>query len=139
MEEENQELSAAELAKEYIRLRDKRAELKAAYDVRDKKLEERMDELTAQMLVLCEDTQATSIRTDYGTIIQRVESSFSTTNWDALYDVINEHGAPWLLWKRINNTAMKEFLAENPEVYPPGLNMENKRTIMVRRPSKKVD
>ena len=135
---EEVEVSAAELAEQYIRIRDKRDELKAAYSERDKKLEERMDALTAQMLVLCETTQATSIRTDAGTIIQRMETSFSTTNWDTVYEVINEYDAPWLLWKRINNTAMKEFLAENPDVYPAGLNVENKRTIMVRRPSKKV-
>ena len=135
---EEVEVSAAELAEQYIRIRDKRDELKAAYSERDKKLEERMDALTAQMLVLCETTQATSIRTDAGTIIQRTETSFSTTNWDTVYEVINEYDAPWLLWKRINNTAMKEFLAENPDVYPAGLNVENKRTLMVRRPSKKV-
>jgi len=133
-----QEVSAAELAEQYIRLRDKRDELKAAYSERDKKIEERMDALTAKMLVLCEATQASSIRTDAGTIIQRTETSFSTSNWDTMYEVINEYDAPWLLWKRINNTAMKEFLADHPEVYPAGLNMENKRTIMVRKPSKKI-
>lgn len=137
-EEVEQELSASELAEQYIRLRDKREELKTAYSERDKKIEARMDELSAKMLVLCEKTQATSIRTDAGTIIQRTESSYSTNNWDTMYEVINEYDAPWLLWKRINNTAMKEFLADHPEVYPAGLNVENKRTIMVRKPSKKI-
>jgi hypothetical protein len=50
-----------------------------------------------------------------------------------MYRFIKEHDAYGLLEKRIQQTHMKEFLAENPDVYPQGMNVENQFTVVVRR------
>jgi hypothetical protein len=44
-----------------------------------------------------------------------------------------ENNAPELLEKRIQQTHMKEFLEENPDVLPAGLNVDSQYTITVRR------
>ena len=46
---------------------------------------------------------------------------------------IIEHKAVDLLEKRIHQSNMKQFLEENPEVLPPGLNVDAEYTITVRR------
>ena len=50
-----------------------------------------------------------------------------------MYDFIEETGAFALLEKRIHQTHMKEFLSENPDLFPKGMNVENEYTVVVRR------
>jgi hypothetical protein len=46
---------------------------------------------------------------------------------------MQEHGAMGLLDKRIQQTSMREFLEENPEVHPPGLHVDSEYEITIRR------
>jgi hypothetical protein len=46
---------------------------------------------------------------------------------------IVEHKVPELLEKRIQQTNMKQFLEEHPELLPPGLNVDSEYTVTVRR------
>jgi hypothetical protein len=46
---------------------------------------------------------------------------------------IVENEAVDLLEKRIHQGNMKQFLEENPEVLPPGLNADSEYSITVRR------
>jgi hypothetical protein len=46
---------------------------------------------------------------------------------------IVEHGVPDLLDKRIHQSNMKQFLEENPDLLPPGLNVDKEYSITVRR------
>jgi hypothetical protein len=50
-----------------------------------------------------------------------------------MYSFIEGQGAFGLLEKRLHQTNMKDFLAENPDLYPVGLNVENSYTVVVRR------
>jgi hypothetical protein len=50
-----------------------------------------------------------------------------------MYAFIQEHGAFDLLEKRIQQKNMKQFLEENEGVFPPGLNIEQEYTIVIRR------
>jgi hypothetical protein len=50
-----------------------------------------------------------------------------------MYQFIKEHDAFGLLEKRIQQSHMKEFIQENPDVYPVGMNVENQFTVLVRR------
>ena len=121
------------LAEVYIKIRDKRAQLKQAFEAKDNELEEQMQVLSDEMLEVCKRLEADSVRTQHGTIIRSVKSRYWTNDWDSMYQVIKEHGAFGLLEKRLHQTNMKEFLAENPSFYPVGLNVENSYTVVVRR------
>jgi hypothetical protein len=50
-----------------------------------------------------------------------------------MYDFIEKHGAFGLLEKRLHQTNMKDFLAENPDILPMGLNVDSEYTVVVRR------
>lgn len=121
------------LAEVYIKIRDKRAQLKQVFEAKDNELEEQMQVLSDEMLEVCKRLEADSVRTQHGTIIRSVKSRYWTNDWDSMYQVIKEHGAFGLLEKRLHQTNMKEFLAENPSFYPIGLNVENSYTVVVRR------
>lgn len=117
----------------YLKIRDKRAENKREFENVDRDLEEQQKMLAEQMLDTCKEMNADSIRTPHGTIIRSVKSKYWTGDWDSMYNFIKEHGAFGLLEKRLHQTNMKDFLNENPDVMPMGLNVENEYTIVVRR------
>lgn len=122
-----------ELTAVYIRIRDERAALKHKYEQADLALEEQMNVLAEEMLNLCKKIGADSIRTKAGTIIRSVKSRYWTNDWDSMYRFIKEHDAFPLLEKRLHQSHMKEFLTENPDLLPAGLNVESEYTVSVRR------
>ena len=117
----------------YLKIRDKRSELKREFENQDKDLEEQQKMLAEQMLESCKELGADSIKTPHGTIIRSVKSKYWTGDWDSMYTFIKEHDAFGLLEKRLHQTNMKDFLHENPDVMHMGLNVENEYTIVVRR------
>ena len=122
------------LAGVYIKIRDARTALKAEFTTQDSVLQEQMDLLEANMLDACKDLNASSIKTQHGTIIRSVKSRYWTNDWDSMYTFIKEQGAFGLLEKRLHQTNMKEFLVENPDLLPMGLNVESEYTVVVRKP-----
>jgi hypothetical protein len=117
----------------YIKIRDKRSANKKVFEAEDQDLEDQMKVLAQEMLDVCKEMNADSIRTPHGTIIRSVKSRYWTNDWDSMYGFIEETGAFGLLEKRLHQTNMKDFLAENPDLYPKGLSVENEFTVVVRR------
>ena len=117
----------------YIKIRDKRSANKKIFEAEDQDLEEQMKVLAQEMLDVCKDMNADSVRTPHGTIIRSVKSRYWTNDWDSMYSFIEETNAFGLLEKRLHQTNMKDFLAENPDLYPKGLNVESEYTVVVRR------
>jgi len=133
VQEETSSVDMDKLAAVYIKIRDKRAVAKKEFEERDKGLEEQMQLVADEMLEACKRIGADSIKTPHGTIIRSVKSRYWTNDWDSMYSFIEEQGAFGLLEKRLHQTNMKDFLAENPDLYPVGLNVENSYTVVVRR------
>ena len=127
------DLDANKLAEIYIKIRDKRAELTEQFDAQDKQLKEQQDLLADKMLELCKDIDADSIKTPAGTIIRKVDTRYWTTDWDSMYQFIEEHDAMPLLEKRLHQANLKQFLEENPNLLPAGLQADSKYTVVVRR------
>jgi len=121
----------------YIKIRDKRADNKRMFEAEDTDLKEQMEVLEAQMLDVCKEMNADSIRTPHGTIMRSIKSRYWTNDWDSMYTFIEETSAFGLLEKRLHQTNMRDFLAENPDLYPMGLNVESEFTVVVRRSKEK--
>jgi len=121
------------LAQAYIKMRDKRALIKAEWEGQDNEIKAQMEMLEEKMLDTCKEMNADSIKTKHGTIVRSIKSRYWTNDWDSTYAFIKEHNAFGLLEKRLHQTNMKQFLSENPDVYPMGLNVENEYTVLVRR------
>ena len=121
------------LTRAYLAIRDAKEVLTDQYKKQVAELDEQMQVIEQELLEHCKNMNASSVRTPHGTVIRSVKSRYWTNDWDSMYDFIEETGAFGLLEKRIHQTHMKEFLAENPDMFPKGMNVENEYTVVVRR------
>lgn len=127
------DVKADKLVKTYIKIRDKRKEIADAYEKEDKELQESLDMIEKELLEVFKDTGAESLRTEFGTVSRRVSKRYWTNDWHSFYEFLKEHGSMELLEKRIAQTNMATFLEENPDVLPPGLNVDSRYAVSVRR------
>jgi hypothetical protein len=133
---ETTELNLDELVKIYLTIRNEREKLKASWEVKDGELEQEMKVLEQSMLTVCNDTNASSIRTESGTVIRTLKERFTTNDWDNFKKFVLDNEAIDLLERRIHQGNFKEFMAEHQgEGLPPGVNVMREFTIVVRKPS----
>ena len=130
-------IPADKLVSAYRRIRATIEEKEERHKEELKELKEQLDVVGEHLLTLCNEQNVESIRTAQGTAIRSVRSRYWTTDWDSMYRVISEHNVPSLLEQRIHNGNMKQFLEENPELHPPGLQEDRKYVITVRKPTNK--
>lgn len=131
--QESPQIDLDKLTAIYLKMRDKRDDMRREAEAREKEIEEQMGIIEAEMLEVCKNMNADSVRTPHGTIIRSVKSRYWTNDWDSMYQFIREHDAFGLLEKRLHQTHLKEFLSENPDTFPIGVNVENSYSVVVRR------
>ena len=124
---------ADKLTLAYIKMRDKRSEILKAYEAEDAVIQEQMEMVEAELKKMCEEIGADSIKTSYGTVYRSVKTQYQVNDWDSMYKFVMEHNIPQVLFKRVSTTNMKQFLDENPNLMPMGMNIDNKYTVTVRR------
>lgn len=127
------EVKADKLVKAYVRIRDKRKAIAEAYEREDNELKEFLETIEVELLEICKETGADSLRTEFGTVSRRVAKRYWTNDWHSFYQFLKEHGAMELLEKRIAQTNMGTFLEENPDLLPPGLQVDSRYTVSIRR------
>jgi hypothetical protein len=120
-------INADRLTKVYVKIREKRRELAK----QDKELEEQLEAVATQLLEICKEQGAATIRTQHGTISRRTNKRFWPTDWDTFYKFIKDQDAMSLLYQRINTANMEQFLEENPDLHPPGLNADVSQSIVI--------
>jgi ribonuclease HI len=131
------DMTAGDLAEQYLYYRDLKSQLKQKFEAKEAVLDAELDAITNSLMALCNEQDASSIRTDSGTIIRSIKVRYEPKDWDSMHEFILEHSAPYLLQKRVNESAMKEFLENNPSELPKGLNIVSEYKISVRKPTKK--
>ena len=123
----SEELNADRLTKIYVKIRDKRRELKKQDDA----LEEQINIIASELLDICKQQGSSLIRTPHGTISRRTTKRYWTADWHSFFEFIKEHDAFALMHQRINTVNMEQFLEENPDLHPPGLNADQTQTIVI--------
>lgn len=125
--------SVDKLVSIYIKIRDARDEVVKKAKQQEEELEAQLAIIEQEILAICKETGADSIKTPHGTAMRAVKSRYTTNDWERFYAFMFEHNAPDLLEKRIHQTNMKQFLEENPDLHPAGLNVDRTYAITVRR------
>jgi len=128
-----QNISISKLVKVYLKMKAKRSELASKYADEDGAIKTQMDMVKHALLNHCKETGADSVRTEEGLFYRTTRQSYWTSDWESMGKFIVDHKVPELLEKRIQQTNMKQFLEENPELLPPGLNVDSEYTVTVRR------
>jgi len=127
------DITVDQIVEVYIKIRDARDEARKEADKIEADFESQLEVLEQQMLDVCKTTGATSLKTPHGTVIQSVKKRYWTNDWEKFYAFMFEHNIPELLERRIHQTNIKQFLEENPDMLPLGLNVEAEHSITVRR------
>lgn len=122
-----------DLSVQYIKLRQKREVLSQQFKEADADLEKLMAEIETQLLDTLNASNSNSMSTNSAVIIRTVRKRYMPTNWGAVYELIERHGAYGLLEKRVHNGNMKDFLEEHPDEYPAGMNVDSRYAVTVRR------
>ena len=130
-------MSLDELVTKYISLRESIAAKEEEHAAELAVLKDQYDIVAAKLLAICNEQNADSIRTPYGTVSRRITSRYWTSDWESMYKFIKENDAFYLMEQRIHNGHMKQFLEENPDDMPMGLQSDRKYAVQVRKPTAK--
>jgi hypothetical protein len=129
-------MNTSELVSAYLNIRNERERLQAEWEAEDKELKNQMATIEQMMLTICNDTNATSIKTDAGTVIKSLKERYTLSDREFFNKYVREHDAIELFEGRIHQGNFKEFIKERmDEGLPPGVNVMREFTITVRKPA----
>jgi hypothetical protein len=126
-------VSVEKLTRVYIKIRDERAKLSAKFKEEDDNLKTQQDKIKRALLDYCKEQNVESVRTAAGMFYRTVKKRYWTSDWESMHKFILEHQVPEFLDKRLNQTNVKQFLEENPDLMPMGLNVDAEYAISVRK------
>lgn len=133
--EEHNGIPVDKLTKAYLRIRAKRAELANKFKEEENNLLDQMEKIKKALLDYCKSHNVESVKTSEGVFYRTTRAKYWTSDWEQMHKFILEHEVPELLDKRLNQSNMRQFLEENPDVVPKGLNVDSEYIISVRKKS----
>lgn len=127
------DFSVEKLTRVYVKIRDARADLAAKFKAEDAALVDQQDQIKRALLDHCKEHGVDSVRTAAGSFYRTTKTRYWTSDWESMHKFIMAHGVPDFLEKRLNQGVVRQFLEENPEAVPPGLNTDVEYIVNVRK------
>lgn len=81
----------------------------------------------------CQKLNVTSLKTSVGTLTRTLKTRYWTTDWLEMYKFLKQNDALELMEKRISQSNMKDFIANNPDLFPPGLQATSEYSVSIRK------
>ena len=126
-------MTTEELIQTFIKVREKKSQLKAEYEARIAKYEEVQNKIEALLLIKFDEDGTTSAKTPAGTAYTSTLASVSVADKDVFKEFCSQQDDPFLFIDlRANKTAIEQYKAANEDL-PPGLNWSETRTIRFRK------
>lgn len=127
------EMKDSQLVELYIKLRDKRAQRKAAFENDDADDKQKQEKIEALLLVRFANAGLESIKTPAGTAYKTVKTSATIADKDAFFLNWVIPNAQWeFLDIKANKTSILDYKAQNNDL-PPGISWREEVAINVRR------
>lgn len=123
------------LARVYIKIRDKIADLTRDYESQVEALKAQQAEVANYMKDHLQALGGKAVKTEHGTVTLVTKTRFYAQDWDAMKRFIVENNAVDLLERRVAQTNMTRYVEENPDNIPPGLNTVSTIEVSVRKPT----
>jgi len=123
----------AKMTKVYLKIKAERDKLSAEYKEADSELVSQQDKIRSALLGYLKENDLKSVKTDAGTFYRTVKQKYWTSDWENMHKFILEHEVPEFLDKRLNQKNVKEFLEENPDLLPKGLNVDAEFALTIRK------
>lgn len=125
-----------DLVEAFLNIRAARETLLRSFEAADGELKKDQAAIEVELLNVCNNVNANSINTSYGTVMRKLNERAFCSDWESFYKFVLEHNRVELLEKRIHQTNFKQFIAEEyPDGLPPGINMMREYGITVRKAS----
>ena len=118
----------------YIKMRDKKAQMKAEFDASIAPLNEKMEKLEAKLLDVFNKTGMDSVKTEFGTAYTTTRVTASVADREIFMTHVKENDDWALLEVRASKTAVEQYRDTNNDL-PPGVSMREERVVNVRRSS----
>lgn len=112
-----------------INMRDKIAELEK--QISDIKVQR--DQVDMALNEACRTLNVSSLKTKAGTISRILKTKYWTSDWNSMYDFILENKLPEFFEKKLVQSAIKEYLEQNPDKHPPGLQATSEYTVRITK------
>lgn len=120
------------IVERYVQMRDRKAEMKAAYEASVADLNTGMAKLENAIMATLNEQGVESVRTAAGTAFKSVSNSATIADWDAYLAFVKENDRWDMLEKRCAKLAVEQYRAANDDL-PPGVNWKSAVTVNVRR------
>ena len=121
-----------EVVKGYIKLRDRKNEMKREQTEALRPINEKMSLLENWLLRDLTAHKVQSQKTLEGTAFISTEASATVKDRDALFDFIRQNDRYDLLENRVSKTVVADYLEETGEVVP-GVNYQKTQVVRIRR------
>lgn len=116
----------------YLKLRDKRSDLKKAYDTEDATLKTKMERLETWLMETMQKTGSTQLGSSHGTAYQQTVMKGNCSDWPSFWGYCAENGRFDMLEKRISVKTIQEHYQETGEM-PPGINVNPELRVIIRK------
>lgn len=126
-------MNAEQLVTVYIKMRDALVKLQREFDEKEGAIKAQQDIVTQALLEMCKEMGAEGLRTPAGSVFKTIKTRYWTSDWGSMKQFIKDNDALDLMEQRVHQTNMKNFLEENPTLMPPGMNVDSRYSITVRR------
>jgi len=118
----------------YIKMRDKKAQMKAEFDASVAPLNEKMEKLEAKLLDVFNKTGIDSVKTEFGTAYTTTRVTASVADREIFMTHVRENDDWALLEVRASKTAVEQYRETNNDL-PRGVSTREERVVNVRRSS----
>lgn len=116
----------------FVKLREQRSSLKAAYTEEDELLKAKMDKLDAWLMTQMQNTGATQLGSEHGTAYQQTVYKGNCSDWPTFWKWISANGRFDMMEKRVSIKSIQEYFQESGEM-PPGINVSPELKVIVRK------
>jgi len=117
------------LMKADIKLREEQA----FHENKAKSVKEKRSKVQSVLIEVCRVLKSDSLKNKVGTLTRRVKKRYWTTDWPSMYKFIQDKELIEFMEKRLNQTNIKEYIAEHPDELPPGLQSSSEYAVSIRK------
>ena len=130
-----QDQTIDEMVAIYIKIRNAIEQKEEQHKAEIATIKEQFDLVANKLLDVCNEQNVDGFKTPAGTVSRRITSRYWTSDWESFHAFVREHDALSLLEQRIHQGNMRQFIEENPDEFPMGLQADRKYTVQVRKPT----
>lgn len=129
-------LDYAQLTAVYVKIRNRRSEIKRAYEEEDDTLKAQLATIEGHLLGHLNATGSESVRTEHGTFYRQEEVKPNIVDDLVFYDYIQTNAlAGEALERRVKVGFVKDFMASHDGLPPPGVAVSREHVVRVRKAS----